>query len=377
MTRFGVGGLATIALLAAAAGWYLLANPQVRAKPPSPANPPVPVTVATAVTGDVPDYARGLGTVQAYKTVTVKSRVEGQIVQVSFTEGQEVKAGDPLFQIDPRPFQAALEQAQAARQKDQAQLNGALLDLERYSKLIGSGFQTKQSYDQQKALVEQLQASLKADQAQIDATKLNLAYADIRAPIDGRTGARLVDLGNLVQGAQSAALVSITQVKPIYVAFTLPQDLTDQIRRNQASDGPLAVEAYGSDDHTLLSKGRLTLIDNQVDTATGTIRLKATFDNLDERLWPGEFVNARLILAMRKGVVTVPAPAVMQGPEGPYGYAVRDNGTVERRRLKVAATQEGLAVIAEGFAAGDHVVTDGQYRLYDGARIKIDTAPAS
>jgi membrane fusion protein, multidrug efflux system len=342
----------------------------------STTTPAIPVVTGLAETKDMPVIVRGIGTVQAFKTVAVKSRVDGQIVKIAFEEGQEVKEGDLLVQIDPRAFQAAYDQAAAAKRRDEARLVGAKLDLERYGKLIAPGFQSQQSYDQQKATVDSLAATLALDQAAIDTAKVNLTYTEIRAPIDGRTGQRLVDLGNIVQGSQAVALVNITETKPIYVNFTVPQDVTDDVRRHQAA-APLTVLAYASDDKSELSQGKLTLIDNQIDTATGTLRLKGTFANNDERLWPGEFVNVRLVVEMRKGAVTVPQRAIMQGSDGDYAYLVKPDNTVQRRPVDVAGMQDGLAIIAKGIAAGDKVVVDGQYRLSDGARIRIDTAPAT
>ena len=247
------------------------------------------------------------------------------------------------------------------------------LDLERYGKLIGSGYQSRQSFDQQGAIVDALKASIAGDRAAVDTAELNLAFADIRAPIAGRTGQRLVDLGNLVQTAQGTSLVTITQVKPIFVNFTVPQDYTDAIRRNQTT-APLTVLAYGSDDKTLVSEGKLSLIDNQIDMTTGTLRLKATFSNADERLWPGEFVNVRLVLSTRTSAVTVPQRAVMQGATGYYAYVIRPDGTVERRIVEIAGMQDGVAIIDKGVADRDKVVVDGQYRLTNGARIKLEQA---
>ena len=240
--------------------------------------------------------------------------------------------------------------------KDEAQLEGAQLDLERYGKLMRPGFQSRQSYDQQKATVDSLKAAIAADKAQIDTAKLNLAYADIRSPIDGRTGQRLVDLGNLVQASQNTTLVTITQIKPIFVNFTVPQYANHNLRKNQAKE-PL-------DRHRLLrpttatssAQGKLTLIDNQIDAATGTLRLKATFANTDERLWPGEFVNVRLELSMRKDAVTVPQRAVMQGANGAYAYVIKPDNTAERRAIEIEATQDGIAVVGKGLAAGEKVV---------------------
>jgi len=375
MARVKKSGIAVIAtvLIVAAGGYALIdqaARDKARAAASTAPEAAIPVTVGIAERRDMPVFVRGLGTVQAYKTVTVKTRVDGQIVKVSFEEGQEVNAGDPLFQVDPRPFQAALDQASAAQQRDQAQLTGATLDLERYGKLIGSGYQSRQSYDQQKAIVEALKASIAADQAAIDTAKLNLAYADIRAPIAGRTGQRLVDPGNLVQAGQATSLVSITQIRPVFVNFTVPQDKNDDIRRNQAS-APLAVLAYASDDKTKLAEGKITLVDNQIDPATGTLRMKALFDNADQRLWPGEFVNVRLILVTRSGAITVPQRAVMQGAEGYYAYVVKADKAV-RRNVELSGTQDDLAVVTSGVAAGETVVVDGQSRLIDGSPIKVD-----
>src|ERR1700722_17660068 len=367
MANFG-GTRAVIGVIAVGVGgWYLIHHFTATKAPPPQAV--IPVTPGAVTVKDVPVYVRGLGTVQAFNTVTIKSRVDGQIAQVQFTEGQEVKAGDPLFQIDPRPYQALLEQAQANLQKDQSQLQGAQLDLTRFGKLLEPGYQTRQSYDDQKATVGQIQGSAKADQALIDSSQLNLDYANIRSPITGRTGARLVDIGNFVQASAGTNLVTVTQMKPIFVTFTVPQDNLDQIRQNQAP-APLTVVAYGADDKTVLAQGKLTLINNQVDTTTGTIQLKATFANDDERLWPGEFINARLIVSTKKNALTVPAQTVMQGPNGAYAYTINPDKTVDRKDVDVALTQDGEAVINKGLTANDSVVVDGQYRLTKGAKIK-------
>jgi multidrug efflux system membrane fusion protein len=361
-----------IALLALAglSAWRLGLRPDPTAAVAQSAAQDIPVTAGVAQIGDVPVYVEGLGTVQAFNTVSVKTRVDGQITKVLFKEGQEVKAGDPLFQIDPRPFETALQQATANKQKDEAQLKSAQLDLDRYQKLLPSGFQTQQSYDQQKGAVGQLQASTQADQAQIDSAKLNLDYALIRSPIEGRTGQRLVDVGNMVQAAQGTGLVTITQLKPIFVSFTVPADRLDDIRKNQLQT-PLKVIAYAMDGQTELAEGVLTLIDNQIDVATGTIRLKSEFDNADEKLWPGEFVNARLVLSIRHEAVTVTAETVMQGPQGSYVYVLSDDNAAHRRKVDVAATQDGRSVISDGLRAGERVVVEGQYRLTDGAKVKV------
>ena len=360
-----------VLVLAIAGGGYYFLNGMNKGPVRAAAIPVIPVAATVAEQKDVPVYVRGIGTVQAFKSVAIKTRVDGQIVKIAFEEGQDVKQGDPLFQIDPRPFQALLEQAQAAKQRDEAQLAGAKLDLERYGKLIGSGFQSRQSYDQQQATVDSLKGSLASDQAQIDTAQLNLAYADIRAPIDGRTGQRLVDLGNLLQMAQGTTLVTITQIKPIFVNFTVPQDATDEIRRNQQA-APLDVIAYASDDKTELARGKVTLIDNAIDPATGTLRLKATFENANERLWPGQFVNARLQLAVRLKSVTVPQRGIMQGASGYYVFIVKPDNPVERRDVTVGGTQDGFTVVTKGLQVGEKIVSDGQYRLVNGSRIKID-----
>jgi multidrug efflux system membrane fusion protein len=370
-----IGPLQIIAgLLIALSGWWLFHHFTAHKKVAQV--PAIPVTAGAITVQDVPVFVRGLGTVQAYNTVTIKSRVDGEITQVLFSEGQDVKAGDPLFQIDPRPYQSALDQAQANLQKDQAQLQGAQLDLERYGKLVGPGFQTRQSFDDQKAMVGQLQGAVKGDQALIESNKLNIEYAAIRAPFAGRTGARLVDIGNFVQASQGTSLVILTQIKPIFVTFTVPQDSLAAILENQAK-APLKVIAYAGDDKTILAEGKLTLINNQVDSTTGTIQLKATFDNNEEKLWPGAFVNPRLIISEKKSAITVPAPTVMQGPNGPYAYVINPDNTVKRQAVEVAMTQDGIAVVDNGLTASDRVVVDGQYRLTQGSKVKIvQPAPA-
>jgi multidrug efflux system membrane fusion protein len=373
LSKFGAAFLVIGLIVAGYIVIDQMGRDRARAAAARPA-PAIPVTVATAETKDVPIIVRGIGTVQAYKSVIIKTRVDGQIVKVAFEEGQFVHAGDLLFQIDPKPFQAALDHAAAAKRRDEAQLAGARLDLERYGKLIGSGFQSRQSFDQQQATVDALMATVALDEAAVETAKVNLSYTEIRAPVDARTGQRLVDLGNMVQASSPAPLVNLTQVKPIYVNFTVPQDVTDEVRRNQAI-APLTVLAYASDDKTLLSEGKLTLIDNQIDTATGTLRLKATFENTDERLWPGQFVNARLVISTKSAAITVPQRAVMQGATGYYAYIVKSDNTVERRVVEVAGMQDDMAVVEKGLAAGEKIVVDGQYRLNDGAHIKIDTTP--
>ena len=375
MLRRAIGAAAIIFVAAVVVIWWHSFGSEAPAARAQTTAPSIPVTAGTVVAKDVPVFLHGIGTVQAYNMVAVKTRVDGQIIKVYFKEGQEVKEGDPLFQIDPRPFQAALEQAQAAKQKDEAQLAGAKLDLERYSKLLGTGYQTRQSYDNQTAVVAQEQAAIKGDQAQIDNAQLNLGYADIRSPIDGRLGARLVDKGNLVHANDNTALVTITELKPIFVSFTLPQEALDEIR-DQQQKSPLTVRAYNSDGSTLLAEGKLTLIDNSIDQSTGTIHLKARFDNQDERLWPGEFVSLRVVVKVLPKIATVPSQTVQEGPNGHYAYVIKPDDTVARRAVEVASVQDGIAVITKGLTPGERVVVDGQYRLTEGAHVRALSARA-
>ena len=376
MVRRLIGGAAIFALVAMAVMWRLSMETGVPQAAAQTAGAAIPVTAGTVAVEDVPVFLHGIGTVQAYNTVAIKSRVDGQIVKINFKEGEEVKVGDPLFQIDPRPYQSALAQSQAAKEKDEAQLAGAQLDLERYQKLLAPGWQTKQSYDQQKATVEQFQAAIKGDAAQIENAKLNLGYADIRSPIDGRLGARMVDTGNLVHASDNTPLVMIMELRPIFVSFTLPQETLDDVHENN-KQAPLVVRAFSGDGKKQLAEGKLTLIDNMIDQTTGTIHLKARFDNEDERLWPGEFVSLRVILSTRHGVSTVPQQTVQQGPNGHYAYVIKPDNTVERRGVEVAAIQDGIAVVTKGLTAGEKVVVDGQFRLTEGARVNPTAAAPS
>jgi multidrug efflux system membrane fusion protein len=363
------------AIVAAAAGVglprvFAPSSPATAAEKPS-SGPPVPVTPGVVALGNVPVLLNGIGAVQAYNMVTIKSRVDGQIVATDFTEGQEVKAGAPLFQIDPRPYQATFDQATANQEKDQANLANAQRNLDRDSQIVKSNLAiSQQQFDNDKATVAVDQAIVDSDKAQVEAARLNLGYCTIAAPISGRLGARLVDVGNIVHASDPGGLVTIAQLKPIYLSFTLPQEVAHKLREKQAL-APLEVRAFGTDNTTLLSTGKLTLIDNAIDPATGTIRLKATFANADERLWPGEFVNAQVVLSVRQGVPTVPAQTVQEGPEGHYAYIIKPDETVERRAVEVAAVQDGIAVISKGLSPGEKVVVDGQYRLTNGARVRL------
>ncbi len=371
------GGAVAAAVLAVAAVPQLRGYvwPAVKAAdtPAPPVQPGIPVTGGTVTAADMPVFLSGIGTVQPYNMVTIKSRVDGQIVKVGFHEGQEIQAGDPLVEIDQRAYKAAYDQAAANQEKDQVNLANAQVNLNRDAAIIKSNLAvSQQQFDTDKATVAADQAMVDSDKAQVEAAQVNLDYCDIRAPISGRLGVRLVDVGNIVHAADTTGLVTITQTKPIFVTFTMAQENLHKIHEKQ-SEGDLQVQAYGTDGTTLLSDGKLTVIDNAVDQTTGTIRLKATFDNNDERLWPGEFVNVRLILGTRKGVPTVPAQTVQEGPDGKYVYVIKSDGTVTRRGVEVASVQDGIAVVTKGLTAGESVVVDGQYRLTEGARVRLNT----
>jgi len=330
----------------------------------------VPVAVATAERRDMPVYLSGLGTVTAFNTVSLKSRVDGQIVQVAFQEGQFVRQGDLLLVIDPRPYQVALEQAEANLVRDQAQLKNAKIDLDRYQGLYKDGVVSQQQYDSQTALVGQLSGTVQADQAAIDNAKLQLVYTKITAPVTGRVGLRLVDIGNMVHATDTSPLLVLTQLQPIAVIFTLPEDVLPNVAKH-LSKGTLEVDAYSRDDLTRLSTGKLLTIDNQIDLTTGTAKLKAIFDNADNALWPNQFVNAHLLLETRRNATVVPAAAIQRGPQAmTFAYVVRPDKTVEAHALKVALTQGTLSVIDSGLSPGEVVVTDGQDKLQNGSRVE-------
>jgi multidrug efflux system membrane fusion protein len=328
----------------------------------------VPVSVATVERRDLPVYMSGLGSVTAFNTVAVKSRVDGQLVRVAFREGQEVRKGDLLAVIDPRPYQVALHQAQATLLKDQSQLKNAQLDLQRYNGLVAAGVVSHQQVDTQEALVGQLEGTVRADQAAIENAKLNLVYCHITAPVDGRVGLRLVDTGNMVKANDTNPLLVITQLQPIAVLFTLPEDSLPLVAEHMRA-GTLRVEAYSRDDRTKLATGNLLTIDNQIDQSTGTGKLKAIFDNHERDLWPNQFVNVRLLLEVRKNSTVVPAAAVQRGPQGTFAYVVKENDTVEARQVTPALTQGNLTAISEGVSPGEVVVTDGQDKLQNGSKV--------
>ena len=333
----------------------------------------VPVAVATAERRDVPVFLKGLGSVTASNTVSVKSRVDGQLAQINFTEGQHVNKGDLLAVIDPRPFQVALDQAQAALFRDQAQLKDARLNYERFKSLLDdSGAMSRQQVDTQRATADQLEGAVRSDQAAIDNAKLNLVYSHITAPISGRIGLRLVDVGNMVHAADTTPLLVITQLQPIAVLFTLPEDNLLNVSQHMHK-GTLPVEAYSRDDQTRLATGKLLTIDNQIDQTTGTGRLKAMFDNPDDALWPNQFVNVRLLLETHKGSITIPSVAVQNGPQGSYVFTVKPDKTVAVSPVTVSFTQNNVASIASGVAPGDVVVVDGQDKLQAGTKVDPHT----
>jgi len=346
------------------------------AKPPEPAAPPVNVTLARVQQQDVPIYQAGVGTVTPLASVTVKTQIDGQLERVGFIEGQDVKTGQMLAQLDPRTQQAQLQQAQAQKAKDQAQLANARLDLKRYTTLLAQDAATQQQFDTQKALVAQLDAAVKVDDAQINSAQVQLGFTKIVAPISGRVGARLVDPGNIVHASDTNGLVVINQIDPIAVVFTLPGDAVQVIHRaQQANPQPLKVQVFTRDDKTLLATGQLVLVNNQIDTSSGTVQLKGRFANPTHRLWPGQYLNVHLVLGDRARALTVPAAVVQRNQEGTYAYVVNADDTVRLQPIKVALIQDGTAIIDAGLTAGERVVLDGQYKITTGT--KVAAAPAS
>ena len=342
---------------------------------PGGAGMTVPVVIAAAQKGNLPVYLIGLGSVTAYNTVTVRSRVDGQIVKVNFTEGQFVHAGDALIEIDPRPYQVQLEQAEGQLAKDQAQLHDVQIDFERYQLLFNEGVIPKQQVDTQQAQVGQFQGAIKADQATIDNAKLQLVYAHITAPISGRVGLRLVDMGNIVHAADTTGLLVITQLQPISVIFTLPQDQLQQVLIKLRGGGQLPVEAYDRDDLTKIADGKLATIDNQIDPTTGTYKLKSIFSNENNVLFPNQFVNIHMLVDTKKDLVIVPAAAIQRGPQGTYVYVVSGGDTVNIRVVTLAQTTGNNVGISAGINSGDSVVIDGQDKLQDGSKVVTSTSP--
>jgi multidrug efflux system membrane fusion protein len=373
--------LATIIVVAAAAlAWRFPHVPAQATSNPATSNPAlasraVPVTAGAAETKDVGVYATGLGTVQAFNTVTVRTRVDGQLDKLAFTEGQDVKTGDVLAQIDPRTYQAQLEQAIAKKQLDEATLANAKRDLDRYLLLLKTNAIPSQQLDTQRALVAQDEAQLKLDQGAIDNARAFVDYCTIRSPLDGRTGIRLVDQGNIVHASDANGLMVITQLQPISVIFTLPEDQLPDVFGGML-DGPLKVFVTARTDDHQLDAGTLELVDNTIDQSTGTIRLKATFPNANHTLWPGQYVNVRLMLRTLPQVVTVPSTAIQRGPDGLYVYVIKPDSTAAMQPVEVRQMVDGTAVIDKGLTAGTRIVVSGQYRLQPGSRVRVAAAPA-
>jgi multidrug efflux system membrane fusion protein len=349
---------------------------QAAAKPAPP--PAAPIVAGTVAQHDVPIYLSGVGTVIAYNTDVVRAQIQGQIISINFTEGQTVHAGDLLAQIDPRPYQALIDQYTANLQRDQAQLINAQANLTRYTTLGDKGWATPQLLETQKAQVGELQAAIKADEALIDAAKVQLSYTRLTSPIDGVAGIRQIDVGNIISPSNTNGLVVVTQLHPISLIFTLPETNLPQIQQQQEKDKtPLPVLAYSQDNTVQLDQGQLGLVNNEILQTTGSIQLKANFSNKSNRLWPGELVNARLLVDTRHNGLTVPAGVVQQGPKGPFAYVVNPDNTVAIRPIKVAQISDGQALIDSGLKANEQVVVDGQYKLQPGTHVTILTGQAA
>ena len=365
-----------IVLIALAGGgtyyWFTRPAPQAAAR----AAPAVPVTVAAAASRDVPIYLDALGTTSAANTVTIRSQITGTLQSVNFTEGQEVREGDTLAVIDPRPLQATLTQAQAKKAQDQALLISAQKDLARFAELAKKDFATQQSLDQQQARVDQLKATIDADQGAIDNAQTQLSYATITAPFDGRVGFRQVDAGNIVHPTDPTPLTVLTQIKPAMVIFTLPQKNLGDVREAMLR-GVVTVLAYDQDGAKQLTTGELLLIDNQIDQLTSTIRLKARFPNDNSRLWPGEFVRIRAQIDARQNVVTIPTPVLQRGPNGLYAWVIKPDNTAEQRNVDAQTVDGDTVIVSRGLTAGEKVVVSGQYRLQAGTRVDAKTGTAS
>jgi multidrug efflux system membrane fusion protein len=368
--RVIISAISAIAVAAIVAGVGVTHRHIKAASAPAPVVPTVPVVAGTVTSGDVPIYLQGVGTVIAYNTVIVRSQIQGQITKINFTEGQAVKTGDLLAVIDPRPYLAQLDQANANRTRDEAQLTNAQANLKRYTTLGNQGWATPQLVETQTAQVAQLNAAIKSDEAAIEWAQTQLSYTQLTSPIDGVTGIRQIDIGNIIHPTDPNGLVVVTQVEPISVIFTLPETALPQIQQHLA-DGSLKVEAYSQDNTMKLDEGSLDFIDNEIVQTTGSVRFRANFPNKEHRLWPGQLVNAWLLLDTRHNGLTVAAPAVQQGPQGPYVYVINADSTVAVRPVKVAQVSNGEALIDSGLSAGEQVVVDGQYKLEPGIHVTL------
>ena len=373
---------AAILVLIGAAGWGIVHKAGAVSAPPATATA-ISVTTAAVKQQDMPIYLAGVGTVTSNASVTVKARIDGQLDKVGFVEGQDVKAGQLLAQIDPRTLQAQLDQAVAQKAKDQAQLANSRLDLQRYTTLVQQDAATQQTLDATRAQVTQLQAAVQADEAQINFAKVQLSFTRILAPISGRVGARLVDPGNIVHAADVNGLVVINQIDPIAVVFTLPEETFQNINTAlHGSQKPLSVQTFPRNSTTMLAQGNLALLNNQIDTSTGTVQLKGIFQNPSHVLWPGQYVNVRLVLGDRKQALTIPAAAVQRSQDGTYVYVVDADNTVKNQPIQLVNIQDNVAVIDKGLNPGQRVVVDGQYKLKPGIKVAeagvaaSSTAPA-
>jgi multidrug efflux system membrane fusion protein len=363
-----------VLILAALSAWgvhIIRGRTSAQAGPEAARSFPVPVIAGVVEKKDVPIYLDGIGTVQAFNTVTVNARVDGEVKKVAFTEGQDVKAGDLLAEIDDAPYRAEFDQAVAKKGQDEAQLANARLNQARNEDLFAKNAISVQERDTQQALVNQFEAAAKADDAAIQSAKVQLDYTRITAPISGRAGLRLVDQGNVARASSSTGIVVLTQLQPISLVFTLPEQDLGAIQKAGGAAGNFRVLAVDRDTKTTLDEGRLTVINNQIDTTTGTIKLKADFPNEKLQLWPGQFANARLLLTVRKDATVVPASVVQRGPLGSFAFVIKDDDTVEMRPVKVGQIEQGQALIEDGLQAGERVVADGQYKLQAGSRVKI------
>jgi membrane fusion protein, multidrug efflux system len=364
---------AVLIVLAAGGGGFAFTRVMASKETKAPAAPPpVPIVAGTVDQHDVPIYLTGVGTVIAYNTDLIRSQIQGQLVSINFTEGQAVHTGDTLALIDPRPYQATIDQYTANRDRDQAQLTNAVANLNRYTPLYKEGWATAQLLETQKAQVSQLVNSIKSDQALIDAANVQLSYTRLTSPIDGVTGIRQIDVGNIIHPTDPNGLVIVTQLSPISLIFTLPETSLPQIQQQQQkTKTPLAVLAYSQDNTTLLDQGELGLVNNEILQTTGSIQLKANFANKSRRLWPGQLVNARLLLDTRHNGLTVSAAAVQQGTNGSYAYVVNSDNSVAVRPIKVAQISDGQALIDSGLNANEQVVLDGQYKLQPGTHVTL------